>query len=244
MTYWGLLPSNPAKLFYCPIYTDSNSMIAQLRHETSTPPTLEIVPNHVAVIMDGNGRWAKQRSLPLTAFSTENWKRPIEEVHFLMGLFEHLIRKELAELCREGVKLKFIGDLTVLPPSLQTEMKASMEATAQNPGVCLTVALNYGGRREIVMACRHLAAQVQAGQLHPQDIEDQHLSHALETAEVGDPDLLIRTSGEMRLSNFLLWQMAYTELYVTETLWPDFDKTAFAQALLDYQKRDRRYGKV
>ncbi len=272
MTYWGLLPSNPAKLFYCPIYTDSNSMIAQLRHETSTPPTLEIVPNHVAVIMDGNGRWAKQRNLPRTeghrrgaqtlkkilrcckdwgiqaltvyAFSTENWKRPVEEVHFLMGLFEHLIRKELAELCREGVKLKFIGDLTVLPPSLQTEMKASMEATAQNPGVCLTVALNYGGRREIVMACRHLAAQVQAGQLHPQDIEDQHLSHALETAEVGDPDLLIRTSGEMRLSNFLLWQMAYTELYVTETLWPDFDKTAFAQALLDYQKRDRRYGKV
>ncbi|MEM9136631.1 MAG: isoprenyl transferase [Cyanobacteria bacterium P01_F01_bin.42] len=247
-------------------------MTAQLAHETSCPTNLKIVPDHVAMIMDGNGRWAKQRGLPRTeghrrgaqvlkkivrccdswgikaltvyAFSTENWRRPLEEVRFLMGLFEHVIRRELSELCQQGVKLRFIGDLSVLPPALKVEIENAVRMTAQNLGVCLTVALNYGGRREILLACQQLAQAVRQGELDVWDIDEDQFSAVLDTHEVGDPDLLIRTSGEMRLSNFLLWQMAYAELYVTDTLWPDFDNAAFAQALLAYQHRDRRYGKV
>lgn len=230
------------------------------------------LPRHVAVIMDGNGRWAKRRGLPriaghrrgaevlkdllrcckdwgipaltVYAFSTENWRRPIEEVDFLMLLFERLLRKELAEMHREGVRLAIAGDLSSLPSSLQAEIARSVAETADNQAVQLTVAINYGSRDEMVRACRQLAERVQRGELDPSEIDEHQVQQHLYTAHVPDPDLLIRTSGEMRLSNFLLWQMAYTEIYVTETLWPDFDRLEFQRALVTYQGRDRRFGKV
>lgn len=238
------------------------------------PPDLDRnrLPNHVAVIMDGNGRWAKRQGLPrfmghrrgvdalkdllrccrdwgieaLTAysFSTENWGRPIEEVEFLMALFERLLRQELREMQEENVRIRFAGDLKVLPSSLQAEIERSMLATQDNQGIRFTVAMNYGGRQEILEACRSIAVQVQQGSLAPEDIDQTVFDQHLYTAGICDPDLMIRTSGEMRLSNFLLWQAAYAELYVTDTLWPDFDRTEFHRALASYQKRERRFGKV
>lgn len=230
------------------------------------------LPEHVAIIMDGNGRWAKGRNLPriaghrqgartlkellrcckdwgikaLTAyaFSTENWRRPTEEVDFLMLLFERLLRQELAQMHREGVRISFIGDLSDLPKSLQTEMQHSMVETANNKAIHFNVAVNYGSRNEIIQACRQLAELVQRGEINPQEINETLVTQYLYTADIPEPDLLIRTSGEMRLSNFLLWQMAYTEMYFTDILWPDFDRVAFHQALLSYQKRDRRFGQV
>ncbi len=230
------------------------------------------LPAHVAVIMDGNGRWARHRGQPrifghrrgvdtlkdllrcckdwgiptLTAyaFSTENWGRPVEEVDFLMLLFERVLRRELREMILEKVKISFVGDLPALPHSLQKEIEQAVRQTAGNTAVEFVVATNYGGRQEILQACRHLAAQVQRGELEPEQIDHALFEAHLYTAGTCDPDLLIRTSGEMRLSNFLLWQMAYTELYVTETLWPDFGRSEFHQALLAYQSRDRRFGRV
>ncbi len=230
------------------------------------------LPNHVAVIMDGNGRWAKRQGLPrimghrrgvdvlkdllrccrdwgvqaLTAyaFSTENWGRPLEEVEFLMTLFERVLRQELREMMRENVRIKFVGNLGALPRSLQAEIERSMLETQDNQGICFTVATNYGGRQEILRACRAIAAQVQQGTVQLEDIDESLFERHLYTAGICDPDLLIRTSGEMRLSNFLLWQMAYSEIYVTDTLWPDFDRHAFHQALTAYQQRERRFGKV
>ena len=230
------------------------------------------LPRHVAVIMDGNGRWATQQSLPrivghrhgaktlkdlvrcckdwgietLTAyaFSTENWSRPIEEVNFLMLLFERLLRREFAEMQREGVRVSFFGDLSVLPNILQREMDAAMIATENNQGVKFNVAVNYGSRAEITRVCREITAQVEQKELHSDEISEQLITNALDTSKISDPDLLIRTSGEMRLSNFLLWQLAYTELYFTDVLWPDFNRVAFHQALLEYQRRDRRFGRV
>lgn len=230
------------------------------------------LPRHVAVIMDGNGRWARQQGLPriaghhrgaktlkellrcckdwgipvLTAyaFSTENWQRPIEEVNFLMQLFERLLRHELLELQRQEVRICFLGDLSALPLTLQTQMEQAMTATANNQAIQFNIAVNYGSRIEITRACCHLAEQVQQGKLNPADITADRLTALLCTLNSPDPDLLIRTSGEMRLSNFLLWQLAYTELYFTETLWPDFDRMAFLQALRAYQQRDRRFGQV
>ncbi len=230
------------------------------------------LPRHVAVIMDGNGRWAKQRGLPrimghrrgvdtlkqllrrcddwgiaaLTAyaFSTENWGRPLEEVSFLMTLFERILRQELAEMMAKDVRIRFVGNLPELPLSLQAEIQRAVEATQHNMGIQFTVATNYGGRQEILQACRAIATQVQVGTLTPEAIDESLISRHLYTADLPDPDLLIRTSGEMRLSNFLLWQLAYAEIYVTKTLWPDFDGVEFHQALLAYQKRDRRFGKV
>jgi undecaprenyl diphosphate synthase len=215
------------------------------------------LPQHIAVIMDGNGRWATQRGLPriaghrqgaktlkellrcckhwgikaLTAyaFSTENWQRPVEEVDFLMLLFERLLRRELAQMHQEGVRISFIGDLSVLAKSLQREMERSM---------------NYGSRNEITKVCRQVAQLVETGELSAEQVNENLIEKHLYTADTPEPDLLIRTSGEMRLSNFLLWQMAYTEMYFTDTLWPDFDTQAFHQALLSYQKRDRRFGQV
>lgn len=236
------------------------------------PPDLDQakLPHHVAVIMDGNGRWAKQKGLPrivghrqgvdalknllrcckdwgikaLTAyaFSTENWTRPSEEVDFLMVLFERILRRELAEMNAEGVRISFVGDLEALPPSLQTEMQQSMAATIKNQAIHFTVAINYGSRHEILKVCRQLAAAVQRGELKLEQLDEILFQEHLYTAGESDPDLLIRTSGEMRLSNFLLWQIAYTEIYFTPTLWPNFDRHDFYQALLEYQKRDRRFG--
>ncbi len=232
----------------------------------------ERLPRHVAVIMDGNGRWAKRQGLPrimghkrgvdalkellrcckdwgieaLTAyaFSTENWGRPLEEVDFLMTLFERVLRQELREMMEEDVRIRFVGNLSALPPSLQAEIEGSMAQTQNNQAVTFTVATNYGGRQEIVEACRAIASQVQQGKLQPDQIDAALFERHLYTTGICDPDLLIRTSGEMRISNFLLWQMAYAELYITETLWPDFDRAEFHRALCAYQQRDRRFGKV
>lgn len=232
----------------------------------------ERLPRHVAVIMDGNGRWAKQRGLPrimghrrgvdalkdilrcckdwgiqaLTAyaFSTENWGRPIEEVDFLMTLFERVLRQELQEMMEENVQIRFVGNLNALPKSLRQEIERSMEQTQHNQGIQFTVATNYGGRQEIIQACREIATRVQQGLLKPEEIDESLFEQHLYTAGVCDLDLMIRTSGEMRISNFLLWQVAYAELYITDTLWPDFNRAEFHQALSNYQQRDRRFGKV
>ncbi|NJR47765.1 MAG: isoprenyl transferase [Hyellaceae cyanobacterium CSU_1_1] len=233
---------------------------------------LKNLPKHLAIIMDGNGRWAKQKGmmrvighengtqsvkivvencarlgishLTLYAFSTENWGRPTGEVSFLMSLFERLLQKELKEMEEEEVCINFIGDLTPLPPSLQQEMHRSMERTKHNQGVFFNVAINYGSRHEMINACKAIAQKVQQGELSADSINDQTISQHLYTSASPDPDLLIRTSGEMRLSNFMLWQLAYTEIYVTETFWPDFDKNQLDRAIVSFQQRDRRFGKV
>lgn len=232
----------------------------------------ELLPQHVAVIMDGNGRWAKLQGLPrimghkrgvdalkdllrcckdwgikaLTAyaFSTENWKRPQEEVEFLMSLFQRVLRQELREMVEENVQIQFVGNLQALPKALQEEISRSMAETKDNQSIKFTVATNYGGRQEILQACRAIAQKVQEGILKPDEISEELFESHLYTAGIADPDLLIRTSGEMRLSNFLLWQMAYGEIYITDTLWPDFDRKEFHRALYAYQQRERRFGKV
>jgi undecaprenyl diphosphate synthase len=240
----------------------------------SLPQDLDVLrlPKHVAVIMDGNGRWAQRQGQPrfmghrrgvdtlkellrcckdwgigaLTAyaFSTENWGRPMPEVDFLMTLFERVLRRELKEMIEEGVQIHFVGDLQALPPSLQEEIDRAMQATQHNDKIKFVVATNYGGRREILQACRAIAQKVSLGALTPEDIDEGIFEQHLYTTGISDPDLLIRTSGEMRVSNFLLWQVAYAELYVTQTLWPDFDRSEFHKALFDYQQRHRRFGKV
>lgn len=238
-------------------------------------PKLEIpnsIPQHIAIIMDGNGRWATKRGLPriaghrqgakvlkeilrscknwgikaltVYAFSTENWGRPTVEVEFLMVLFERLLRQEIEEIDKEGVCLRFIGDLKPLIPSLQKEIQQAMARTANNQTINFNVAINYGSRQEIINACRHLAEQVKQGIIQPEVINESLFEQSLYTSRIPDPDLLIRTSGEMRLSNFLLWQMAYTEIYVTDTFWPDFTQQQLESALIAYQKRDRRFGKL
>jgi undecaprenyl diphosphate synthase len=232
----------------------------------------ELLPKHVAVIMDGNGRWAKGQGLPrimghkrgvdalknllrtcrdwgvgaLTAyaFSTENWKRPEEEVEFLMSLFKHVLRQELREMMQEDVQIRFVGNLKALPLVLQEEITHATEKTKDNKGIKFTVATNYGGRLEIIHACRAIAEKVQQGLLQPDDIDESVFERHLYTVGICDPDLLIRTSGEMRISNFLLWQIAYSEIYITDTLWPDFDRNEFHRALRAYQQRERRFGKV
>ncbi|MFM2313168.1 MAG: hypothetical protein RLZZ04_2444 [Cyanobacteriota bacterium] len=230
------------------------------------------LPQHVAVIMDGNGRWAKNQGKPrmighqkgvdalkdllrcckdweipaLTAyaFSTENWGRPQVEVQFLMTLFERVLRRELQEMKAENVKIRFVGNLLDLPASLRQEIDRSMEDTKDNQGIQFTIATNYGGRHEIIQACQAIASKVEQGYLNTSEINEAVFEQHLYTQGIPHPDLLIRTSGEMRLSNFLLWQMAYAEIYVTPTLWPDFNRQEFHQALVTYQKRDRRFGKV
>jgi undecaprenyl diphosphate synthase len=241
------------------------------RHQR-LPATLDpdLLPAHVAVIMDGNGRWARQRGLPramghragvealkrmvrlcrqwgipvLTAyaFSTENWTRPEEEVSFLMALFERVLMREIDELDREGVRLRFLGDIDQLSASLREQIAEATARTAANTGLHLNVCANYGGRRELVRAARHLARQAVAGSLDPDQIDETLFAAELHTAGEIDPDLLIRTSGEHRISNFLLWQLAYAELHITDTLWPDFDSPTFEAALIDYQGRQRRFG--
>jgi undecaprenyl diphosphate synthase len=232
----------------------------------------ERLPRHIAVIMDGNGRWAKGRSLPrvmghregvealkrmlrlcsdwgvgaLTAyaFSTENWNRPGEEVSFLMTLFERVLARELEALEREQVRIRFLGDLSPLPPGLQQLIADATARTASNTGIHFNVCTNYGSRAELVRAARTLAERAARGELDPSTIDEALLGSELHTAGELDPDLLIRTSGEQRISNFLLWQLAYAELHITEVLWPDFDEQALVAALLDYQGRQRRFGGV
>ena len=230
------------------------------------------LPAHVAVIMDGNGRWASQRGLPrvmghregvealkrtlrlcsdwgvgaLTAyaFSTENWNRPGEEVGFLMALFERVLARELEALEREQVRIRFLGDLEPLPAGLRQLIGRATSRTAANSGIHFNVCTNYGGRAELVRAARRLAQQVARGELDPARIDEELFAAQLHTAGDRDPDLLIRTSGEQRISNFLLWQLAYAELHITDVLWPDFDERALHGALLDFQGRQRRFGGV
>lgn len=220
--------------------------------------------------MDGNGRWAKARGLPrvmghragvealkstlrlcndlgiraLTAyaFSTENWSRPGEEVHFLMTLFERVLQRELDALESEQVRIRFLGDLEDLPTRLQTLIADATKRTADNRGIHFNVCTNYGGRRELVRAAQRLARQAANGDLMPEDIDENSLAAELFTAGEQDPDLLIRTSGEHRISNFLLWQLAYAEIHVTDVFWPDFNAEALKRALLDFQSRSRRFG--
>ena len=236
------------------------------------PPELdrERLPAHVAVIMDGNGRWAESRGLPrvvghragvealkatlrlcsdwgigaLTAyaFSTENWSRPGDEVNFLMTLFERVLQRELRTLEEEQVRIRFLGDLDALPIKLQELISEATERTAANAGIHFNVCTNYGGRRELVRAVQRLARQAVNGDLAPEDIDENSLAAELFTTGEQDPDLLIRTSGEHRISNFLLWQLAYAEIHVTDVFWPDFNEKALKQALLDFQSRSRRFG--
>ena len=230
------------------------------------------LPAHVAIIMDGNGRWAKQRQLSrvkghekgaeavrttvrtcrelgvpfltLYAFSTENWQRPKTEVSALMGLLRRFLEAELRELLKNGIRLHVIGRRERLPGNVQKALAAAVQETRQNSALQLNLALSYGGRDEITRAARSLADEVQAGRLRPVDITEELLSARLDTAGIPDPDLLIRTGGDMRVSNFLLWQLAYTEIFVTPTLWPDFTPELFQQILNDFQSRERRFGRV
>ena len=233
---------------------------------------LERIPSHVSIIMDGNGRWAKARGLERSkghiagvdslreavttsvrlgldvlsayAFSTENWRRPQREVDLLMHLFATTLVKELPLFRQENVRLRFFGDLTALPKDTYDVFQQGLEETRNNDGMTFALAVNYGSRAELVRAVRSLAEDVRAGQVLPQDIDEDAVSRRLYTRDLPDPDLLIRTSGELRLSNYLLWQLAYTELYVSEHLWPDFDRWEFLRAICSYQKRDRRFGGV
>ncbi len=230
------------------------------------------IPRHIAIIMDGNGRWAQQRGLPRTAghtagaeavreivracgelgvevltlysFSTENWARPEDEVAALMGLLETYLRDETPELLHNNVRLRGIGELDQLPDNVRWLLHAGEAATADNTGMELLLALSYGSRAELVSAIRELAGEVAAGRLKADDIDEALVGSRLYTAGLPDPDLLIRTSGDLRVSNFLLWQIAYSELYVTPVAWPDFRRPQLLEALHAYQARHRRFGKT
>jgi undecaprenyl diphosphate synthase len=227
-------------------------------------------PRHIAIIMDGNGRWAQERGLPrlkghergaesvravteecvalgvefltLYAFSTENWKRPGDEVTGLWVLLEHFLAQELPTMMKNGVRLRTIGRTDELPESTRAKLAETIAATANNPATTLILALNYSSRTELADAARSLAADAAAGRLKPEDITPELISSRLYTAEYPDPDLLIRTSGELRLSNFLLWQLSYAEFVITPKLWPDFGKRELRSAIAEFHKRERRYG--
>ena len=235
-----------------------------------SPEAKASLPRHVAIIMDGNGRWARQRHLPrveghragadsariiirtagelgiryltLYAFSVENWTRPKEEVDALMKYLVHYLKTETPELNKNNVRLEIIGQAYRLPEGVQEHLKRSVVTLSKNNGLTLVMALSYGGRTEIVDAVRGIAKKVKAGELDPADITEQVFAQHLYTRNLPDPDLLIRTSGEMRVSNFLLWQISYTELVLTQTLWPDFRKPQFYAALEEYNRRHRRFG--
>ncbi|KQL35543.1 MULTISPECIES: isoprenyl transferase [Bacillaceae] len=230
----------------------------------------EQLPSHIAIIMDGNGRWAKKRTLPrvaghhegmkivkritrfaneigiktltLYAFSTENWKRPKLEVEFLMRLPEEFLGTYLPELIEQNVQVKMMGNIESLPEHTKRAVKKAMEQTAHNDGLILNFALNYGSRDEIVQAVRNIVSDVQDGNISAEVISEKLLDNYLMTKDLSEPDLLIRTSGEVRLSNFMLWQLAYTEFWFTDTLWPDFDEACLLDAIESYQTRNRRYG--
>lgn len=233
---------------------------------------LETIPSHVSIIMDGNGRWATARGLDRTeghkagvlslreavttsvrlgldvlsvyAFSTENWKRPQHEVDLLMRLFAETLLKELPLFYQENVKLRFFGDLEALPEKTRKTFQRGLDETAQNTGMTFALAVNYGSRAELTRAAVFLANQIAEGKVSADSVTPSNFEKYLYTAGLPDPDLLIRTSGELRLSNYLLWQLAYSELYVTQTYWPDFSKWDFLRAIKDYQGRERRFGGV
>ncbi|MCX6137388.1 MAG: isoprenyl transferase [Ignavibacteriales bacterium] len=230
------------------------------------------IPQHIAIIMDGNGRWAKSRSLPrvaghnegvnsvrdiveacgqlgvkfltIYAFSTENWRRPKDEISVLMRLLLKALRDERDRLYSNNVRLKTIGDLSALPGDIQQELQEAMELMKHNTGLTLVLALSYSGRWDITNAMKRIAGEIETGKIRPGEIDDKVISYHLSTRGIPDPDLLIRTSGEMRISNFLLWQLAYTEFYITELLWPEFRRRALYDAVASFQQRERRFGMV
>lgn len=230
------------------------------------------LPKHIAIIMDGNGRWARKRGLPrifghragiesvrvivracgeigvgvltLYVFSVENWERPRDEVRGLMSMLKELLRREVRELDKNNVRLMSIGRRELLPKVVREELERSIAALKENTGLLLNLALSHGGRAEIVEAARRIALEAKEGRLVPGKLSEETFAKYLDAPELPDPDLLIRTAGEMRVSNFLLWQIAYAELYVTEVLWPDFRRPNLIAAIEDYQKRERRFGKV
>lgn len=243
-----------------------------MHSSTQIIPETGAVPQHVAVIMDGNGRWARARSLPrmaghrrgvesvralvracwkrrigyltLFAFSSENWRRPAEEVSWLMGLFVSLLEREANRLHSNQVRLRVIGDCTAFEPRLQALIHSVQDQTAANAGLTLTIAANYGGRWDLLQALKAMLIAKPSLAHNPERIGEADLSAFLAMAHTPEPDLFIRTGGEQRISNFMLWHLAYTELYFTETLWPDFDEAAFELALQSYQQRERRFGRT
>ncbi len=230
------------------------------------------IPYHVAIIMDGNGRWAKKKRKPrifghkegmnrvrdivstaktkgvkilsLFAFSSENWSRPKEEVNFLFSLLEEFIKKEVKELAKNNIGLQFIGDLDQLPVKYNNLIKEAENTTKNCDGMLLNIAISYGGKQEIINAVKAIGKDLLAGKISIDNINEETFRNYLYTKNMPEPDLLIRTSGEMRISNFMLWQLAYTEIYVTDTLWPDFNQDEFVKAIEDFSKRERRFGKI
>ncbi len=244
----------------------------QQKMETAVEIDPTRIPNHVAIIMDGNGRWAKQRGwhrgmghmqgssrvkeivresdrlgikiLTLYCFSSENWSRPLDEISGLMLLLKQYLIKEGKELFDNNVKLQALGETHRLPKDILSILQTTIDKTANNTGLILNFCISYGARPEILRGVQNLAADVAAGRLKPEDITEELISQSLYTKGLADPDLIIRTSGEYRLSNFMLWQSAYSELYITDVLWPDFDKQHLQEACLSYSKRERRFGKA
>jgi len=240
--------------------------------QSQLPVQLDNIPEHIAIIMDGNGRWAKQKGLPriaghhsgmktvkkitiaandlgvkyltLYAFSTENWKRPKEEVEFLMKLPQQFLELEIDELMENNVQVRVMGDQEQLPPYTRKAVEEAMRKTANNDGLVLNFALNYGGRLELLEAVKSIAQQVESGKLQIGQIDEQLFSSYMQSKDMPDPDLLIRTSGEIRLSNFMLWQLAYSEFYFTDVYWPEFTEAHFIAAIQEYQRRARRFGGV
>jgi len=230
------------------------------------------LPKHVAIIMDGNGRWATRKGLPRSfghkqgvsvlkkilkvaknlgckvitvyAFSTENWTRPTKEVDFLINLFSEVLKNEIKEIHEESTKIKFIGDLTPFPKNLKKIISNSESLTKNNTKFLLNVCVNYGGRQEIVEVAKKLALKSSSGEIKPSEVDEELFNSELLTRGIKDPELLIRTSGEKRISNFLLWQLAYSEIYISDVMWPDFNEFEFLKAIIDYQSRNRRFGGI
>ena len=241
-------------------------------HSEAGQVDMSRLPRHIAIIMDGNGRWAKQRGLPRTAghkvgaetfrkiatyckdlgvqyltvyaFSTENWKRPADEVSTIMGLLKQYMLEAIDSMERDQIRLRFLGDLSAISPELQALIEKTNEISSDIEGLQADVCLNYGGRDEILRAARAFARDCADGKAAPEELTEEGFGHYLYSDGIPDPDLIIRPSGELRLSNFLLWQCAYAEFYFCDTLWPDFDERALDAAIIDYQKRDRRFGGV
>ena len=246
-------------------------MLFQKKKKLPAPDRAQL-PRHIAVVMDGNGRWAQKRGMPRTvghsagsetfqkdaeylsdlgieyftvyAFSTENWKRPPEEVQEILRLLEKYLHKAIREMREKNIRLQFFGDLTPFSPELRALIDETNAISRTTTGMLVSVCLNYGGRAELVRAARLLAEQCVAGTLSPEDIDERRFSGYLYSADIPDPDLMIRPGGEMRLSNFLLWQNAYTEFYFSDVLWPDFDERQMDAAILAYQQRKRRFGGI
>ncbi len=247
-------------------------IIEEKNNDLSKKIDKQKVPEHVAIIMDGNGRWATKKGLPRTyghkrgvsvlkeilktskklgckvltvyAFSTENWTRPTKEVDFLINLFSEVLRNEIEEIHEESTKIKFIGDLTPFPETLKNIIYNSESLTKNNNQFLLNVCANYGGRQEIVKVAKELALKSSSGEIKPSEVNEELFNAELLTQGIKDPELLIRTSGEKRISNFLLWQLAYSEIYISDVMWPDFNEFEFLKAIIDYQSRNRRFGGI